>query len=88
MAIGFGVPSSINGSNVMLGCESLHLSDVHLIEDRALRFCHVAHEEELSCYAYHLSCFTYIGRSGYVHLSTGVCWLLSILAIITPQING
>ena len=48
VAIGFGSSSSINGSNRMLGCESLLLSSVRLIKDGALRFCHIAHEEEAS----------------------------------------
>ena len=46
MAIRFGSSSSIGGSDEMLGCESLPLSHVHSIKDGALRFCHVAHEEE------------------------------------------
>ena len=48
MAIGFGSLSSINDSNEMLGCELLPLSRVYSIEDGALRFCHVACEEETS----------------------------------------
>ena len=48
MAIEFGCSSSINGSNEMLGCDSLSLSCVCLIEDGVLRFCHVACEEEAS----------------------------------------
>ena len=46
MSIGFGSSSSINGSDEMLGCESLPLSCVHLIEDGALKFGRVACEEE------------------------------------------
>ena len=42
VAVGFGSSSSINGSDEMLGFESLSLSRVRLIEDGALRFCHVA----------------------------------------------
>ena len=48
MVVGFGCSSSINGSDEILGCESLQLSRVHLIEDGVLIFCHIAHEEESS----------------------------------------
>ena len=47
MAIGFVFSSSINRSYEMLGCESLPLSLVCSIKDEALRFCHVACEEEV-----------------------------------------
>ena len=46
--IGFGSSSSVNGSNETFGCELLPLSHDHLIEDGALRFYHVAREEEAS----------------------------------------
>ena len=46
MAVRFGSSSSINGSDEMLEYESLSLSRVCSIEDRALRFFHVAREEE------------------------------------------
>ena len=48
VAIGFGSSSSINGSDETLGCESLSLSRVCLIEDGALKFFHVTREEEAS----------------------------------------
>ena len=48
MAIGFGYSSSMNSSNEMLGCKSLSLSCVRSIEDEALKFCHIAREEEAS----------------------------------------
>ena len=47
VAIGFGFSSSINSSDGKLGCELLPLSQFHLIEDEALRFYHVAREEEV-----------------------------------------
>ena len=46
VTIGFGSSSLINGSDETLGGESLPLGHVRLIEDGALRFCHVAWEEE------------------------------------------
>ena len=48
MAIGFGSSSSINRLDEMLGCEALTLSHVCSIKDGALRFFHVAREEESS----------------------------------------
>ena len=48
MTIGFGSSSLINGSDETFGCESLPLSLIHLIEDRALGFYHVSREEEAS----------------------------------------
>ena len=48
VAVGFGSSSSINGSHETHGCESFSLSRVHLIEEGALRFCHIEHEEEAS----------------------------------------
>ena len=48
MAIGFGSSSLINNSNETLGYESLPLSRIHLMRDRAPRFLHVAREEEAS----------------------------------------
>ena len=44
----FGASSSINGSDEMLGYESLRLSHVCSIEDVALKFCHGVPEEEAS----------------------------------------
>ena len=49
MTIGFGSSSSIQGSDETLGYQSLPLSHVCLIKDRALRFCHILREEEASC---------------------------------------
>ena len=46
MIVGFGSSSSINGSDETLGCKSLPLSHVRSIKDGALKFYHVAHEEE------------------------------------------
>ena len=46
MIVGFGSLSSINGSDEMLGCKSFPLSCVCSIEDGALKFYHVVHEEE------------------------------------------
>ena len=46
VAVGFGSSCSINGSDETLGCESLWLSRVRSIKDRALRFDHIGHEEE------------------------------------------
>ena len=43
-----GTSSSINFLDEMLGCELLSLIHVRLIEDGALKFCHVAREEEAS----------------------------------------
>ena len=48
IAVGFGSSSSINGSNEMLGCESLSLSRVRSIKDGALIFRHVIREEKAS----------------------------------------
>ena len=47
VTIRFGSLSLINGLDEILGGESLSLNHVHLIEDGALRFCHVAREEEV-----------------------------------------
>ena len=44
----FGYSSSINGSDETLGCESLPLSRVCPIKGGALKFCHIACEEEAS----------------------------------------
>ena len=85
VAIGLRISSSINGYDETLGCKSLCLSCVCLIEDGALRFCHVAREEEAlrnDC------CLIFIGRSGYVHVYMGVHRLFLSSAIITPQMNG
>ena len=38
MAIGFGSSSSTNGSDEMLGCESLPLSIIRLIQEERLDF--------------------------------------------------
>ena len=46
MVVGFSSSSSINGLDEMLGCESLPLSRIHLIEDAVLRVRHVRREEE------------------------------------------
>ena len=46
VVVGFVSSSSINGLDEMLGCESLSLSHVCLIEDVVLRFCRVAPDEE------------------------------------------
>ena len=48
VAVGFDSSSSINGSYELLGCESLPISHIHLIEDEAPRFRHIACEEESS----------------------------------------
>ena len=48
MAIRFGSSSSINRLDETLGCKSLTLSRIRSIEDVALRFGHVAHDEEAS----------------------------------------
>ena len=48
MTIRLGSSYSINGSDEMLGCESLPLSYVRSIEEGALRFCHIVREEEAS----------------------------------------
>ena len=48
MAIGFDSSSSINNSDETLGCKSLPLSCVYLIEDEASKFLHVTCEEESS----------------------------------------
>ena len=42
VTVGFGSLSSINNSHETLGCESLLLSRVRLIEDGTLRLCHTA----------------------------------------------
>ena len=39
---------SIKDSDEMLGCKSLTLIHVYSIDDGAIRFCHVAREEEAS----------------------------------------
>ena len=44
MAVGFGSSSSINVSDETLGRESLPFTSVYLIEDGALRFCHIGRE--------------------------------------------
>ena len=49
LAVGPGSSSSINGSDETLGCESLPLSHIRSMEDEALKFVHVAREEEASC---------------------------------------
>ena len=46
VTVRFGVSSSINGYDEMLGCKSLWLICVHSIEDELMRFCHVTREEE------------------------------------------
>ena len=81
VAVGFGVPSSINGSDETPGCKSLHLSRVHLIKDGALKFCHIVREEEMPRKGYRL---IFIGCSGCVHVSRGVHQSLLISTIITP----
>ena len=43
--VGFAISSLINGSDEMLGCESLWLSRVRSIEDKSERFPHVTSEE-------------------------------------------
>ena len=48
MSVEFVSSSSINGLDETFGCELLPLSCVRSIEDRALRFWHVAHEEDQS----------------------------------------
>ena len=67
------------------GCESLCLSCVRLIEDGALRFCHVAHEEETPRNTCHLIS---IRRFRCVHVSTEVHRSILISTVITRQING
>ena len=46
MAIGFDSSSSINYSDEILGYKSLPLCRFRLIEDGALKFCHIMREEE------------------------------------------
>ena len=46
VTIRFGVPSSINNFDEMLGCESLHLIHVYSIKDGTLRFRHIVREEK------------------------------------------
>ena len=77
--------SLINGSDETLWCESLSLSRVHLIEDGALKFFHVAHEEETPRNACHL---IFLGHSECVHVSTGVHRALLISDAITTQMKG
>ena len=85
MAIGFGSSSSINGLDETLECESLTLSYVHSIEDEALKFCHIVHEEEAlrnrvrPIVNQRLRCR---------HTSTKVHRVYLILANITLQMNG
>ena len=69
VAVRFGVPSPVNGSDEMLGSESLRLSHVFSIEDEVLRFHYVVHEEETSRNAIWL---ILIGCSRCVHVSTRV----------------
>ena len=71
VAVGFGISSSINGSHEMFGCEFLCLSRISSIKDGALRFAHIAHEEETSRNACHL---IFIGCSRCVHVSNEVNW--------------
>ena len=49
VVVRFSSSSSINSLDETLGCKSLILSHVCSIKDVALRFCHVAREEEASC---------------------------------------
>ena len=48
MTVRFGPSSSINSSDEMFGCESFLLSGIRSVKDGALRFFHIAREEELS----------------------------------------
>ena len=48
VAVGFDVSYSINGSNKMVGYESLCLIRVRSIKDGTLRFGHIAREEEMA----------------------------------------
>ena len=85
VTVGFGSSSSINSSNETLGCELLPLSRIRSIEDGALRFCHVAREEESSrdhaCLFEnrHVRCH---------HASIEVHWEYLISGVITLQINN
>ena len=76
--------SSINGSDEILRCQLSPLSCVRSIEDGALRFRHVAREEEVS----HNACrLIFIECSRYSHMSAGVHQAHLISSVITPQIN-
>ena len=44
VTVGFVISPSINGFDEILGCESLRISRVRLIEDEPLRFRHIARE--------------------------------------------
>ena len=68
----------------MFGCESLALSSICLIKDRALRFCHVTHEEEAS--RDHINLIVNPRLKGH-HASIEVDRAHFISAIITLQIN-
>ena len=85
MIISFASSSSINNSNETLGCESSRLSLITLIEDRALRFCHVACEEEASR---NVRCWIFIACLRCCQLSLKVHQVHWISIFITPQMNG
>ena len=84
MAIGLGSSSSINVSDEMLGCESLTLSHVRLIKDGALRFCHVARENEASR---NRICLIINRCLRCHHTSNEVHWARLISTVITLQMN-
>ena len=48
VAVGFGSSSSIKDSDETHGCKSFPVSHISSIKDEALRFGHIACEEELS----------------------------------------
>ena len=60
---------SINGSNEKLGYELSPLGQIHLIEDGALRFCHIVREEEASC---NTCRWMFIENSSDANMSMGV----------------
>ena len=85
VVVGFGSSYSINDSNEMLGDKSLPLICIRSIEDGALRFFHVAREEEASldriCLIVnrHLRCR---------HASTEVYQVHLISAVINLRMKG
>ena len=85
MVVGFGSSSSINGSDKMRGCESLSLNHVRSIKDGALKFFHLAREEE----ALH-DCVRPIEnrrlRCGHASIEVHQVYIIS--TVITPQIDG
>ena len=85
VTVGFDSSSSINVSDETLGCESLSLSCIYLIQDEMLILHHVVCEEES---LHDHVCSIRNRRPRYFHASIEVHEAYLISFIITLQING